>query len=96
MPQVFKYKGYLVYFWSNEYQANNLLEPVHFHIATKPSKNATKYWITSFGAIIAAGENTSKVPKGILSDIVRQVEINPELVINQWINHFGEIRYIDR
>lgn len=30
MPQVFRYKGYLVYFWSNEYQASNLLEPVHF------------------------------------------------------------------
>lgn len=43
MPQVFRYKGYLVYFWSNEYQASNLLEPVHFHIATKPSRNATKY-----------------------------------------------------
>ena len=85
----------MVYFWSNEFQASNLLEPVHFHVAEKPSQNATKFWITSYGAIIQDGNNTSRVPNNILKDIIRQVQINPELVINAWLEHFGEIRFID-
>ena len=46
VPQVFKIGGYLVYFWVNE---NDLLEPVHVHIAEgKPVKRnedlADKGW----------------------------------------------------
>ena len=45
MPQVFKIGAYWVYFWSNE---NDPLEPVHVHVSEgKPTKNATKIWITS-------------------------------------------------
>lgn len=69
---------------------------MHFHVSDKPSRNATKFWITSYGAIIQDGNNTSKVPTSILKDIIRQVQINPELVIDTLVEHFGTIRFIDQ
>ena len=40
MPQVFRVGPYIVYFWSNE---NDLLEPVHVHIAEgRATANGTK------------------------------------------------------
>ena len=45
MPQIFRVGPYSIYFWSNE---NNLLEPIHVHIAEgKATANATKVWITN-------------------------------------------------
>lgn len=47
MPQIFKFYGYVIYFWSNE---GDPLEPVHVHIAeNNPGANSTKAWITKKG-----------------------------------------------
>ena len=90
MPQVFRIGPYIVYFWSNE---NDPLEPVHVHIAEgKATKNATKLWITSSGKAIVCNNN-SKIPDGILRKIVRIIEGNSTEIVEQWIEHFGEIRF---
>jgi hypothetical protein len=96
MPQIFRYNEWIIYFWSNEKQSSTLMEPVHFHIAKRPTKNATKYWITSFGTIVPAGPNISKVPKSILNDITDLIESDPGLVVNAWFNKFGQVRFIDQ
>ena len=96
MPKVFRYRGYLIYFWSNETQANGLLEPVHFHVAKKPNQNAPKFWITSYGAVISTSNKKLDIPKTILCDIIDMVEANPGLVIEEWLHRFSSIRFIDQ
>lgn len=49
MPQIFKFGGYIIFFWSNE---NKPTEPIHVHIAEhNPGANSTKVWITKRGII---------------------------------------------
>lgn len=49
MPQIFKFGGYIIFFWSNE---NRPTEPIHVHIAeNNPRANSTKVWITKRGSI---------------------------------------------
>lgn len=57
-------------------------------------QNATKYWITSFGAAINANGNPSRIPDRVLKDILKQIEINSTLIAEKWVNHFGEIDFI--
>ena len=90
MPQILRIGPYIVYFWSNE---SNPLEPVHVHIAEgKASANATKLWITSTGKVILCNNN-SKIPEKILRKLMRLIEANTERIIEEWIEHYGEIRY---
>ena len=90
MPQILRIGPYIVYFWSNE---SNPLEPVHVHIAEgKASANATKLWITSTGKVILCNNN-SKMPEKILRKLMRLIEANTERIIEEWIEHYGEIRY---
>ena len=65
MPTFLNFKGYKVFFWTNE---NN--EPIHFHICKgKPSSNATKIWVLSNGSFLI-GNNNSKIPKKDLINIL--------------------------
>ena len=90
MPQIFRIGSYIVYFWSNESEP---LEPIHVHVAEgKAIANATKIWITSTGKAILCNNN-SKIPEKILKNIIRIIEANSESINEQWIEHFGEIRY---
>ena len=90
MPQILRIGPYIVYFWSNE---NNPLEPVHVHIAEgKASANATKLWITSTGKVILCNNN-SKIPEKILRKMMRLIEANTERIIEEWIEHFEEVRF---
>ena len=58
---------------------NMPLEPIHVHISEgKASANATKIWITSTGKAILS-HNSSNIK-------MQEIE-------EQWIEHFGEIRY---
>ncbi len=44
MPQIFKFGGYIIFFWSNE---NKPTEPIHVHVVKhNPRANSTKIWIT--------------------------------------------------
>ena len=67
MPQIFRVGPYSIYFWSNE---NNLLEPIHVHIAEgKATAKATKVWITSKGK----------------KKLMRSIEANSGQIIEKWI-----------
>ncbi len=90
MPQLFRIGSYILYFWSNE---NDPLEPIHVHIAEgRASANATKIWITSTGKAILAN-NMSGIPDRILRRMIRFIEANSGYIKEQWIDHFGEIKY---
>lgn len=78
------------FFWSNE---NMPLEPIHVHISEgKASANATKIWITSTGKAILS-HNSSNIKMQILRKLIRFIEANSKEIEEQWIEHFGEIRY---
>ncbi len=90
MPQLYKIGSYIIFFWSNE---NMPLEPIHVHISEgKASANATKIWITSTGKAILS-HNSSNIKMQILRKLIRFIEANSKEIEEQWIEHFGEIRY---
>ncbi len=91
MPQVFKVGSYWIYFWTNE---NDPLEPIHVHVSQgKPSKNATKVWITKAGKCYLA-HNNSKIKDNVLRNIMRIIEARSDEVVEKWLEYFGEIDYI--
>ena len=90
MPQLLRIGPYIIYFWSNE---NSPLEPVHVHIAEgRASANATKLWITSTGKAMICNNN-SQIPERILRKLQRVIEANSEMIVEEWLVHFGKIRY---
>ena len=90
MPQIFRIGSYIIYFWSNE---NNPLEPVHVHIAEgKASATATKIWITSSGKALLC-HNNSRIPQKTLSNMIRYIEANSNIILNKWYSQFHEISY---
>ena len=90
MPQELKIGPYSVYFWSNE---NDPLEPVHVHVSEgKASANATKIWITSTGKTLLC-HNNSMIPDRILRRLMMIIEANGKKIVDDWLAHFGELRY---
>ena len=90
MPQLYRIGSYIIFFWSNE---NMPLEPIHVHISEgKASANATNIWITSTGKAILS-HNSSNIKMQILRKLIRFIEANSKEIEEQWIEHFGEIRY---
>lgn len=90
MPQIFKIGAYLVYFWINE---SDPLEPVHVHVAAgKPSKNATKIWLTKAGGCLLQN-NHSAVPERQLRVIMQVVSARHGEIVGKWLDTFGEIKY---
>ena len=90
MPQLLRIGPYIIYFWLNE---NSPLEPVHVHIAEgRASANATKLWITSTGKAMICNNN-SQIPEKTLRKLLRVIEANSEMIVEEWLAHFGEIRY---
>ena len=85
MPQELKIGPYSVFFWSNE---NDLLEPVHVHITEGTGNNllnCTEHTLLC--------HNNSEIPDRILKRLLRIIEANSQKIINDWLTHFGEIRY---
>lgn len=90
MPQLYRIGPYSIYFWSNE---NEPLEPIHVHVAEgRATAAATKIWITSTGRALLCN-NQSHIPERVLKKIVRFVEANSNSIEEEWILHFGEVRY---
>ena len=90
MPQIFRIGSYIVYFWSNE---NDPLEPVHIHVAmVKPTKNATKIWITRSGNCLLCNNN-SNIPKHTLNYIMDIIRARSKEICDMWCNYFGDIQY---
>lgn len=90
MPQIFKVGSFVIYFWSNE---NNPTEPIHVHVSEgRAAANSTKIWITNAGKTLLCNNN-SKIPAKMLKNIMRHIEANSDLIIDQWCEQFGEIKY---
>lgn len=92
MPDIVKAYGYHIYFWSNE---NEPLEYIHFHISRTPHQNATKYWVLRDGTLMQANNNDN-IPDNDLKKIIRFMSYKEQLERTKikWIEHFGEISYI--
>lgn len=84
LPSLFKYGGYLIYFWSNEND-----EPVHVHVSKgKPSANATKIWLTNAGGCVVA-HNKSEIPAQDLRDIMEMIAAQHFWICREWKEHFA-------
>lgn len=56
MPRIFKFGGYIIFFWSNE---NKPTKSIHVHIAKyNPRANSTKIWITKRGKAFVCNNNS--------------------------------------
>lgn len=83
MPQICKFLGYIIFFWSRETG-----EPVHVHVCKgKPSKDATKIWIEDEPRL---EHNKSKIPQKDLNRIMQWLTVNKNFVIDKWNEHFEE------
>ncbi len=90
MPQIFKFGGYIIFFWSNE---NKPTEPVHVHIAKhNPKANSTKVWITRRGKALICNNN-SHIPSKELRKVIAFIEANSNEIIQKWYEYFDEICY---
>lgn len=93
MPQLMQILGYLVYFWSNEGVPR---EPIHVHIAKRPTANGTKIWILKNGSVQLANNN-SKIPKKDLKRLMSLIESFHSEIEQAWKKHFAlhKIIYLD-
>ena len=90
MPQIFKFGGYIFFFWANE---NKPIEPIHVHIAEhNPKANSTKVWITRKGKALVCNNN-SQIPSIHLRKLLTFIEANSNEIIQKWFEYFGEISY---
>lgn len=88
MPSIFVAFGYKIYFWSNE---NN--KPIHVHVCKgSPTKNATKFWITSTGGVLLAS-NGSRISKSDLNKLSKFISANYQIILQYWLSYFGHISY---
>lgn len=84
MPTIFKLNGYVLFFWLNETG-----EPVHIHVALgRPSKHATKFWLTSSGGCMLAS-NGSHLPAKSINTLERFIRANHAEICERWIERFG-------
>lgn len=75
--------GYIIYFWSNEFN-----EPIHVHASKgKPSGNSTKIWLTKSGGCIVAN-NKSNIPTKELKKIQELILDNYFLILSRWKEYF--------
>jgi len=92
VPTIFRIGPYVIYFWANE---NEPLEAIHIHIAKKtPSKHATKIWITEDGRALPENNN-SNIPANQLTKMLREIELNAQMIVEAWLDFFGEVSYHD-
>ena len=77
MPQIFKFGGYIIFFWSNE---NN------------PKPNSTKVWITQKGNALLCNNN-SQIPSNELRKLLKFIDANSNEIIKKWYEYFEEICY---
>ena len=84
MPKVLEVWGYIIYIWSNEQKP---LEPIHVHVAKRPTKNGTKIWILSDGSTSIA-HNKSRISPHDLKRLRKTISEYREEIEQAWKNHF--------
>lgn len=85
MPKIAEILGFILFFWSNE---GSPIEPVHVHIAHKPNKNATKFWIYSDGSAILES-NGSNLSEKELKRAKKVIEQYSNEIVLFWEDYFG-------
>ena len=88
MPSIFSFKGYLFYFWSNEYSGNKL-EPIHVHVAKNYEKNAPKFWLMKDGTTKIDDGDVNRLTKSDIKLFEETITANRNEVFNKWFEHFG-------
>ena len=89
MPNLFKFKGLVIFFWAME---NG--EPVHVHVQRgKPSAGATRIWLTQNGGCIVAN-NESGLNRRELVDVCEFICANHDEICSRWSSFFhGDLSF---
>lgn len=84
LPKVMEILGYIIYFWSNEGRPS---EPLHVHVARRPTKNGTKIWINRDGSTELEHNKGQIPPKDLrrLMKIIAEYHLDIE---HEWKRHF--------
>jgi len=91
MPSVFKFMGYVFYFWSREDG-----EPVHIHVAKgRAHADATKFWLLRSGEALLV-HNKSKISEKDLKKIKKVIEDNKDEIMSKWFDHFDSIEFYNK
>ena len=80
MPEVFRWRAYRFFFYSNE---GDPLEPVHIHV--REGRTTAKFWLRP--NVELAGE--SGFPRKVISQLSSVIEDRVEEIENAWTEHFG-------
>ncbi len=80
MPAVFRWNGLRFFFFSNE---GNPREPVHIHV--EGAGGEAKIWLQPE---ISVAESTG-FDRRTLSELVRVVTLNKDLIERTWHDYFG-------
>ncbi|GBL47461.1 hypothetical protein SFMTTN_3301 [Sulfuriferula multivorans] len=80
MPVILRYKGYKLFFYSNE---GNPLEPLHIHV--RKGESVAKFWIAQ-DVSLASSYGLSATE---LNDIAQFVHNNREIIERAWNEFFG-------
>ena len=90
MPKLYLFQGFAIFFWAGE---NG--EPVHVHVAQgRPTKNATKIWLTRSGGCILANNN-SRLSQRELSNVMDFIVLNHAEICEAWASYFhGDISFL--
>lgn len=76
IPQIFKFGGYIIFFWSNENKSI-----INVHIAEhNPRANSTKIWITKKGKDLRCN-NSSQIPSKDLRKVLTFIEADSKEII---------------
>lgn len=81
MPVVLRYKGYRLFFYSNEGEPR---EPIHIHV--RHGERVAKFWVVP-DVILADSYRMTAAELNELESVVRE---NRDLIERTWHEHFGE------
>jgi hypothetical protein len=81
MPELFRYKGYKFFFYSNE---GDPPEPLHVHVR-KGEENA-KLWMDPQVRIAYS----YKIDRSMLRELIVVAQENRELIERRWHEHVGD------
>ncbi len=87
MPIVMFYRGYRIYFWSDE---GKPLEPVHVHISKIPHKDAPKFWVMSDRSVRYDGKSTNELTDIEIRRAEKYLSSYSDVIIEKWKDYFKE------
>ncbi|MGD9888385.1 MAG: DUF4160 domain-containing protein [Halothiobacillaceae bacterium] len=81
MPVIFRYKGYRVFFYSNE---GNPREPLHVHV--QRGEALAKFWIDPVVSIA----NNYGLSGSEMAELMQMIETRRSVIEEAWHEFFGE------